>query len=152
MKPPKAAPGSIRHSILLLLTVGAAAIALLALTDGLPAAAVGTAVLTSAGLLVARFTIGGGAQDSGYRRSVRLLGSSTPGIGQWEWILVKRLGPDGEAHFAATLLPKVRRLFAARLAERHGVEMDRAPSAPAPSSARSCGRGSTPPPRHPPGR
>ncbi|MEU2881163.1 hypothetical protein ABZ651_34290, partial [Streptomyces sp. NPDC007070] len=37
------------------------------------------------------------------------------------------LAEDGAAHFRAVMRPQLQRLFAARLAERHGVAMHRSP-------------------------
>jgi hypothetical protein len=123
----KSEPGSVRHSLTLLGAACVAGVILLALVDGIPAAAAGLGLLTAAGLAVARFTVGGGAQDGGYRKTVRLLGSRAPALGEWEWIVRRALGDQGELYFATTLRPQLQRLFAARLAERHGIEMHRAP-------------------------
>ncbi|SCE21978.1 hypothetical protein GA0115240_14471, partial [Streptomyces sp. DvalAA-14] len=121
-------PGSVRHSLLLLGGTGAAAVVLLALTDGAAAAATGMALLAAGGLAVARYGAGAGAQDSGYRRSVRLLGSRAPALGEWEWIVGRGLGAESDLYFATTVRPQLERLFAARLAERHGVDARRDPA------------------------
>jgi hypothetical protein len=120
-------PGSVRNSVVLLTGSAVGAVVLLALTDGLAAAATGLALFAAAGFGVARYVVGGGTQDSGYRRSVRLLGGRTLALGQWEPIVRKSLGEGGERHFAAVLRPQLQGLFAARLAQRHGVELYRAP-------------------------
>lgn len=127
MKRPKNPPGSVLRSLAVLGATAVAAVILLALTDGLAAAGAGLALLTAAGLVAARYTVGGGAQDSGYRRSVRLLGSRTPVLGEWEWIVGRGLGPDSDVYVARTVRPQLERLFAARLAERHGVDPHRSP-------------------------
>ncbi|MFC4031793.1 hypothetical protein ACFO3J_09910 [Streptomyces polygonati] len=123
----RAEPGSVRHSVTLLGGIGVAAVLLLALTDGAAAAALGAALLTAAGLFIARYAVGGGAQDSGYRRSVKLLGTRAPALGEWEWIVGRGLGPDSDVYVATTVRPQLERLFAARLAERHGVDARRDP-------------------------
>jgi hypothetical protein len=125
--PEPGAPGSVRHSLTLLTAVGAVTVVLLGLAEGLPGAATALAVCTVAGLAIARYVTGAGAQDSGLRRSVRLLGSRAPALGEWRRIVDKSIGDRSDVHFIATLRPQVQRLFAARLAERHGVDLYRTP-------------------------
>ena len=60
-------------------------------------------------------------------RSVRLLGSRAPALGEWHRIVDKSIGDRSDVHFNATLRPQLQRLFAARLAERHGVDLYRRP-------------------------
>ncbi|MBY8878669.1 hypothetical protein [Actinacidiphila acidipaludis] len=121
------APGSVRHSVAVLAAVAVATEALLALTDGAVAAATGFTVIVALALALARYAAGGGAQDSGYRRSVRLLGGRAPALGGWQHIVAKTLGDDSEVHLRTVMRPQLQRLFAARLAERHGVELFRTP-------------------------
>lgn len=125
--PEPGAPGSVRHSLTLLIAVGAVSVVLLGIAEGLRGAATGLAVCTVAGLGIARYVSGAGAQDSGFRRSVRLLGSRAPALGEWQRIVDKSIGDRSEVHFTATLRPQLQRLFAARLAERHGVDLHRSP-------------------------
>jgi hypothetical protein len=126
--PPKpGTPGSVRHSLRVLLGVGAAAVILPGLAEGWPGAATGLAVTTVGGLAVARYVSGAAAQDSGFRRSVRLLGSRAPALGEWQRLVDKSIGDRADVHFNASLRPQLQRLFAARLAQRHGVEMYRDP-------------------------
>jgi hypothetical protein len=120
-------PGSVRHSLAVLGTVAVAAEVLLALADGAAAAATGLALITAVALALGRYAAGGAAQDSGYRRPVRLLGSRAPALGGWRRVVAKALADDGEAHLDTVLRPQLQRLFAARLAERHGVAMHRNP-------------------------
>ncbi|MFI0898286.1 hypothetical protein [Streptomyces sp. NPDC020983] len=127
-EPPRSgAPGSVRHSLLLLGAAGVAAVVLLALAEGPAGAAAALAVCTVAGLAVARYATGANAQDSGFRRNVRLLGSRAPALGEWQRIVDKSTGEGADVHFVATLRPQLQRLFAARLAERHGVHLHRHP-------------------------
>lgn len=129
LTPPKpGAPGSVRHSVRVLYALGAAAVILPGLVAGWPGAATGLAVTVVCGLAVTRYAAGAGAQDSGFRRNVRLLGSRAPALGEWHRIVDKSIGERADVHFAATLRPQLQRLFAARLAERHGVEMYRDPA------------------------
>lgn len=120
-------PGSVRHSLTLLGGLVVVAEVLLALTDGLAAAATGLALITVVAVGIARYVGGAGAQDSGYRRSVRLLGGRAAALGDWPRVVRKALGADGPIHYNATLRPQLQRLFAARLAERHGVLLRQRP-------------------------
>ena len=45
----------------------------------------------------------------------------------WRRIVAKTLAADDETHLDAVMRPQLQRLFAARLAERHGVAMYRDP-------------------------
>lgn len=120
-------PGTVRHSLTLLLLLAVVAEALLALTDGLAAAATGLALITVVALGIGRYIGGAGAQDSGLRRSVRLLSSSAPVLGEWPRVVRKVLAEDGAIHYTVMLRPQLQRLFAARLAERHGVRLYQTP-------------------------
>lgn len=121
-------PGSVRHSLTVLYGIGAAAVVLPGIVEGWTGAATGLAVVTVAGLGIARYVSGAGAQDSGFRRSVRLLGTRAPALGEWQRIVDKSIGDRSDLHFTVTLRAQLQRLFAARLAERHGVEMYRSPA------------------------
>jgi hypothetical protein len=132
MSRPAVTPGSLRHSVTILLVIGAAAVALLGLADGVVAAGTGLALVAVVALGLARYAVGGGAQDSGYRKPVRLLGTYAPALGEWRSSVSKALGKDANVHFAITLRPQLQRLFSARLAERHGVDMYRSPQAARP--------------------
>jgi hypothetical protein len=123
----KSPTGSVRHSVTVLAVVAAAAAVLIYLVDGLVAAATGLALIAVGGLALARYAAGADAQDSGSRAAVRLLGSRTPALGEWRRIVDRTLGADGEVHFATTMRPQLQRLFAARLAERHGIDLRRSP-------------------------
>ncbi|MFE0490068.1 hypothetical protein [Streptomyces griseoaurantiacus] len=120
-------PGSLRHSFAVLGTVAVATEVLLALADGVPAAATGLALITAGALVLARYVAGGAAQDSGHREPVRLLNSRAPALGGWRRIVADTLADEDGAHFATVVRPRLQRLFAARLAERHGVAMYRNP-------------------------
>lgn len=120
-------PGSVRHSLAVLGTAAVATVVLLALADGAAAAATGLALITAVALALGRYAAGGAAQDSSYRKPVRLLDSRGPALGGWQRIVANTLAGDSEAHFDAVMRPQLQRLFAARLAERHGVAMYRNP-------------------------
>ncbi|MEV6583633.1 hypothetical protein AB0M92_36440 [Streptomyces sp. NPDC051582] len=120
-------PGSVRHSLAALGTGAVAAEALLVLADGAAAAATGFALVTAVALALGRHAAGGAAQDNGYRKPVRLLDGRAPALGGWRPIVAKALADDGEAHLDTVMRPQLQRLFAARLAERHGVALYRNP-------------------------
>ena len=120
-------PGSVRHSLVVLGTVAVGAEVLLALADGAAAAATGFALVTAGALVLVRYAAGGGAQDSDHRKRVRLLGSHAPALGGWRRIVAKTFADDSEVHLRTVMRPQLQRLFAARLAERHGVAMHRSP-------------------------
>ncbi|BBA95322.1 hypothetical protein RVR_139 [Actinacidiphila reveromycinica] len=120
-------PASSRATAAGLTAGGAAAVVLVGLADGVAAAGTALAVLVVAGLGVVRYVAGSDAQDSGYRRPVRMLGTRAPALGAWQRIVDRSLGEEGAVHFATTLRPHLQRLFAARLAERHGVDLAHAP-------------------------
>lgn len=118
-------PGSIRHSLSVLGAVAVTAVVLLALADGVTAAATGLALFTAVALALGRHAAGGAARDSGYRRPVRLLRSRAPALGRWRHIVAATLADDSEEHLRTVMRPQLQRLFAARLAERHSVAMYR---------------------------
>jgi hypothetical protein len=120
-------PGSVRHSLAVLAAVALTAVALLALVDGLAAAATGLALVTALALALGCYAADVAAQDSRYRKPVRLLDSRAPALGGWRRIVADSIAGDDEEHFATVMRPQLQRLFAARLAERHGVEMYRDP-------------------------
>ncbi|KND23694.1 hypothetical protein [Streptomyces acidiscabies] len=116
-------PGSVRHSLAVLGTVAASTVMLLALADGAAAAATGLALVTVVALALGLYAAGVAAQGSGYRKPVRLLDSRAPALGGWRRIVADTFADDGETHFDTVMRPQLQRLFAARLAERHGVAM-----------------------------
>ena len=120
------APGSIRHSLAVLSTVAVAAEVLLVLADG-AAAVTGLTLIVVVALVLGRYAAGGGARDNGHRRQVRLLNSQAPALGRWRSIVAETLADHSEEHLRTVMRPQLQRLFAARLAERHGVAMYRNP-------------------------
>lgn len=117
--------GSVRHSLTLLLPVAAGAELVLGLVGGLPGLGLGAAVLGAVALLTGRYVAGAASQDSGYRRSTRLMTSRLPGIGDWYWIVRGGSDPDG---YLSSLRPQLQRLYAARLSERHAVSLHTEPA------------------------
>ncbi|MFE1789772.1 hypothetical protein ACFW7J_15520 [Streptomyces sp. NPDC059525] len=125
--PVRPAPGAVRHSLAALAALALPAEVLLALTDGAAPAATGAALLTTVALALGRYAAGGAAQDAGLRRPTRVLSGRAPALGRWRRTVADALGDDGEEHLRTVMRPQLQRLFAARLAERHGVEMYRNP-------------------------
>ncbi len=127
-RPGRSAPGSVAESRAILTAAAVVSVVVLYLADGAAAAATGLALIAVVGLLAARFAAGIGAQDSDHRQKVRLLSGRAPALGEWQRIVEKSLGEDeGDFHFATTLRPQLQRLFTARLAARHGVDLHRSP-------------------------
>ncbi|MFI7336535.1 hypothetical protein ACIBUY_01175 [Streptomyces sp. NPDC050085] len=124
-------PGSrtltIRQLLLVCGVMGASAVLLVLLVDGTEAAAAVVAVLAAGALLVARYVAGAGAVDSGRRDDARLLRTRAPGMGEWRHDIRTATGPDGALYYRAMLRPRLRRLFAAVLAEHHHVALEHQP-------------------------
>jgi hypothetical protein len=111
-----------------LLWLGAAALCsevALALVGGLPGAATGAAVFVVAGLLAVRYVHGAQAMDSDYRRKVHLVGSREPTLRYWDAAIEDAL--DSMSGYELHLRPLLQRLYAVRLAERHGVSLETQP-------------------------
>ncbi|GAA0289644.1 hypothetical protein GCM10010302_30030 [Streptomyces polychromogenes] len=123
----RCAPGSVRHSTGVLAGLALAAGLLLALTDGAAAAATGAALITVVALALGRYAAGGAAQDTGPRGPTRVPGSRAPALGRWRRTVADALADDGGEHLRTVMRPQLQRLFAARLAERHGVALYRNP-------------------------
>lgn len=117
----------VRGSAAVLAVVVLGAAVLVWAADGPAAAAAAVAVGTAGGLVVLRYAAGGGALDSGYRKPVRLLGSRAPALGAWRRVVSQTLADQDGLHFRTEMRPQLQRLFAARLAQRHGVSMYRSP-------------------------
>ncbi|MBO1329648.1 hypothetical protein [Streptomyces sp. VRA16 Mangrove soil] len=126
-RPPSRTPLPLSRLALVMGVLAWSAVVLVLLVDGPAAAGVTGAVLISGALLVARYAAGAAALDSGHRSDVRLLGTRSPGMGEWHRNVRISLGPDGALCYRAVLRPEVRRLFAAALAEHHHVSLDRQP-------------------------
>ena len=112
-----------------LAVLGVAAVAaevLLALVGGLPAVATGAAVLVAAVLLAARYIDGADALDSDYRRKVRLVGSREPTLRYWDAAIED--ARESLSGYELHLRPLLQRLYAVRLAERHGVSLHTEPA------------------------
>lgn len=114
-------PGSTRHTLIVLGVAAVGTETALALAGGVPAAGTGAVLIAVLALLTARYATGFDSQDHGYRKPVRLLGSRTPRLGDWGRSV--RHGLSVEDGYTHTLRPGIQRLYAARLAERHGISL-----------------------------
>ncbi|MDH6113907.1 hypothetical protein P3T36_002728 [Kitasatospora sp. MAP12-15] len=122
------AAGSIRDSLTVLGLVAGGAELAFALAGGLAGAAMGAAVLAAVALPTARYVIGAAAEDSGYRKNLRMMGSHSPSINDWHWTVRNGLDENGFTH---VLRPRLQRLYASRLSEQHGVSLLNEPAAAA---------------------
>ncbi|MEZ0093790.1 hypothetical protein [Streptacidiphilus sp. EB129] len=111
-----------------LLFLGGAALVIetvLALVGGLTAAAGGAAALAAVVPLAVRYVQGADAMDSDYRRKVRLVGSREPTLRYWDAAIED--SHESLSGYELHLRPLLQRLFAVRLAERHGVSLHTQP-------------------------
>jgi hypothetical protein len=110
-----------RLEITLLGCAAAATLTALWACLGVAGAGAGAAVLAVAALLAARYIAGADAFDGDYRRSVRLVTAREPSLQGWAAAVdAARATPAG---FERVLRPQLERLYAVRLAERHGVSL-----------------------------
>ncbi|MFJ9951901.1 hypothetical protein [Kitasatospora sp. NPDC091207] len=115
-----AVPGSIRHSLIELTVTAVLAEVLFALVGGVPAAVAGAVLLAVVALVAGRYVAGAGFLDIGLRTRPRLMDTREPGLGDWHWTVRQGLDPKGDAR---PLRSRLRRLFAARLSEAHGLSL-----------------------------
>ncbi|MFD9060863.1 hypothetical protein ACFVZ3_05020 [Kitasatospora purpeofusca] len=115
-----AAPGSVRHSLIELIGTAVLAEVLFALVGGVPAAVAGAVLLAIGALVTARYVAGAGFLDIGLRSRQRVMDSREPGLGDWRWTVREGIDPQGDA---GPLRGRLRRLYAARLSETHGVSL-----------------------------
>lgn len=118
--------GAIRLShtgFALLLLVGTAVVSetVLAVAGGAGAATAGAAGIVIVGLLVARYVGGADAIDPAQRRPVRLVHQREPSLQGWATAV--EASQDTAAGFERVLRPALERLYAVRLADRHGVSL-----------------------------
>jgi hypothetical protein len=109
------------RAVLLLVGTAAVSEAVLAIAGGPGAAAAGAAAIVVAGLLVARYVGGADAIDIAHRRAVRLVHQREPSL--QGWAAAVDAAQDSTAGFERVLRPELERLYAVRLADRHGVSL-----------------------------
>ncbi|WP_280718678.1 hypothetical protein [Kitasatospora sp. MAP5-34] len=112
-----------------LTTVAVAAETGLALVGGAATAAEGAALITAVAVLAARYVSGFESQDGGDRIPLRMIDERRAGLSDWEWVVGEALAGRGDR--ARLLHPRLQRLYAARLTERHAVSLYDQPEAAA---------------------
>jgi hypothetical protein len=117
--------GKYRLEITLLVAGGVVAVVALWVCLGAAGAGIGAAVLAVAGMLVARYVAGADAFDGDYRRSVRMVTAREPSL--QGWAAAVDAARASSAGFERVLRPQLERLYAVRLAERHGVSLHTEP-------------------------
>jgi hypothetical protein len=113
--------GVVREALIVAGCAAAAAELMLGLVGGLPAAATGAVVIAALALVAARYISGADAVDSDYRRKVRLVGSREPTLRYWDAAIED--ARESLTGYELHLCPLLQRLYAVRLAERHGVSL-----------------------------
>ncbi|MGH6657165.1 MAG: hypothetical protein ACRDVE_18435 [Actinocrinis sp.] len=105
------------------LLIGTAVVAeiVLAVAGGAGAAAVGAAAIVVIALLIARYVAGAEAMDGSYRRAVRLVSQREPSLQGWASAV--DAARESAAGYERVLRPQLERLYAVRLADRHGVSL-----------------------------
>ncbi|WP_329569777.1 hypothetical protein [Kitasatospora sp. NBC_01266] len=112
--------GSTRHTLVVLCQLVPIALVLAGLVGGVPGLGAAAALLAATALLTARYVAGAGSETSGWRRRQRLMGTQDPNLADWRYTV--RNGLDVK-DFPHPLRGRLRRLYAARLAERHSVSL-----------------------------
>lgn len=124
---PRTRPGLTHtgRALVLLAATAVSAEAVLWIAGGLGAAAVGAAAIAVTALIVARYVSGADTFDGGYRKPVRMVQQREPSLQGWASAVEAAMssGPGFERVFR----PELERLYAVRLAERHGVSMHAEP-------------------------
>lgn len=113
------------RAVLLLSATAIASEAVLAIGGGPGAAAAGAVAIVVVGLLVARYVAGADAIDGSHRRSVRLVHQREPSLRGWATAVES--ARESAAGFERVLRPQLERLYAVRLADRHGISLYREP-------------------------
>ena len=117
--------GPAGQAVLLLGGTAAVAEIVLAVAGGPGAAAAGAAAIVIIGLLVARYVAGAEAIDGSHRRALRLVHQREPSLQGWATAV--EAARESAAGFERVLRPELERLYAVRLADRHGVSLYREP-------------------------
>jgi hypothetical protein len=108
-------------AVLLLIGTAVVSETVLAIAGGPGAAAAGAAAIVVVGLLVARYVGGADAIDPSQRRPVRLVHQREPSLQGWATAV--DAAQETAAGFERVLRPELERLYAVRLADRHGVSL-----------------------------
>ena len=115
----------ITRAVLLLTATAIVAEAVLAVAGGPGAAAAGAVAIVITGLLVARYVAGADSIDGAHRKSVRLVHQREPSLRGWATAV--EAARESVTGYERVLRPQLERLYAVRLADRHGVSLYREP-------------------------
>lgn len=118
-------PNHVTRAVLLLSATAVAAETVLAIGGGPGAAAAGAVAIVVVGLLIARYVSGADAIDGAHRRTVRLVHQREPSLRGWATAVES--ARESAAGFERVLRPQLERLYAVRLADRHGISLYREP-------------------------
>ena len=113
------------RAVLLLTTTAVGSESVLAIAGGPGAAAAGAVAIVIIGLLIARYVAGADAIDGSHRRTVRLVHQREPSLQGWATAV--DAARESLAGYERVLRPQLERLYAVRLADRHGISLYRAP-------------------------
>lgn len=120
-RPTPARQNHVTRAVLLLTTTAIVAEAVLAVAGGPGAAAAGAVAIVISGLLIARYVAGADAIDGGHRKSVRLVHQREPSLRGWATAVDS--ARESITGYERVLRPQLERLYAVRLADRHGVSL-----------------------------
>jgi hypothetical protein len=120
-------PPAPRTRTLLWLLGGAALIieTVLALVGGWIAAGVGLACLIAAGIGLAGYVAGAEVMDGQFRRQMRLVRQRN--LSMLGWTTLVSAARSSSGNFEHGVKPELERLYAVRLAERHGISLHAEP-------------------------
>jgi hypothetical protein len=117
-------PGSVSRTRVLLLALAAGFVAIEAvlwLVGDWVTAAAGLPVLAAAALVLAWYVSGAEVMDGRYRRELRLVRQRSLSMLGWSSLVAAARSDSG--NFEHAVRPEIQRLYAVRLAERHGVSL-----------------------------
>ena len=116
-------PPAPRPQVLLWLLIGAALVveAVLALVGGWITASVGLACLAALGLALAGYVSGAEVLDGQFRRPVRLVRQRSLSMLGWTSLVAAARSSSG--NYEHGVKPEITRLYAVRLAEKHGISL-----------------------------
>lgn len=121
MRPRTPPPVGPRPLIFLLLLTAVITEACLGLVDGWAAAAVGLAFIAAGGLWLIGYVAGAEVMDSSHRKPLRLVRQRT--LSMLGWSSLVATARTSSASFDHAVKPELQRLYAVRLAEKHGVSL-----------------------------
>lgn len=121
-------PPPVPRARVLLLLLGAGFIGVdvvLGLVAGIVAAAAGLPLLAAAAIALAWYVSGSEVMDSRNRRELRLVRQRSLSMLGWSSLVAAARSDSG--NFEHAVRPEIQRLYAVRLAERHGVSLHAEP-------------------------